>query len=468
MRDAPFAPLIAGGGGLRRGQSDIDALRRRMADIYDADEKNILPVRGRAHALEVLLRMTARAGGGYFSTADSPLLSRLADLYRVAAVAETDASAAFHFSKSGAAALSAARLNVIDETEIEFSDAPSCIPAAMRSKETVVIRSLEVAYGLAGAPCGALIANKGLVDRLAAFVEPDAVPPIIVNAALAALDPTRFAAMKARIAFVKEERARIASALNGREDSGPAVSVQIAESDDALMRLAAFGVVAERLSDDCLRLPVGTTEENERVLAAFGVANGARAHRIGEAVRETTETKIVATVDLDQEGACDINTGVGFFDHMLSQIVHHAGVSATLSCCGDLEIDAHHTIEDCAIAFGDALSKALGERRGIARFGFLLPMDEAEAKISIDLGGRPYLVFKGKFSAPLIGDYPTEMTEHVFRSLAQSLGAAIHLSVMGENDHHKTEACFKAFGRALRQAVRIEGETTPSTKGAIL
>src|SRR5690606_23003747 len=160
------------------------------------------------------------------------------------------------------------------ETEIEFSDAPSCIPAAMRSKETVVIRSLEVAYGLAGAPCGALIANKGLVDRLAAFVEPDAVPPIIVNAALAALDPTRFAAMKARIAFVKEERARIASALNGREDSGPAVSVQIAESDDALIRLAAFGVVAERLSDDCLRLPVGTTEENERVLAAFGVANG--------------------------------------------------------------------------------------------------------------------------------------------------------------------------------------------------
>lgn len=119
------------------------------------------------------------------------------------------------------------------------------------------------------------------------------------------------------------------------------------------------------------------------------------------------------------------------------------------------------------MALGQALKEALGARRGIARYGFVLPMDEAEAKISIDLGGRPYLVFEGAFRAPLLGAYATEMTEHVFRSLSQSLGAAIHVSVTGENDHHKTEACFKAFGRALRQAVRVEGTVLPSTKGVI-
>jgi len=152
---------------------------------------------------------------------------------------------------------------------------------------------------------------------------------------------------------------------------------------------------------------------------------------------------------------------------MLEQVAHHGGFSLALSCDGDLHIDAHHSIEDCAIAFGHALKEALGDRRGIARFGFVLPMDEAEAKLSIDLGGRPYLVFDGVFAAPMIGAYPTEMTKHVFRSLAENLGATIHLSVTGENDHHKTEACFKALGRALRSAIRIEGTDLPSTKGVI-
>jgi imidazoleglycerol phosphate dehydratase HisB len=189
--------------------------------------------------------------------------------------------------------------------------------------------------------------------------------------------------------------------------------------------------------------------------------------RRGEIVRETKETKIAVSVDLDCAAPVNIESGVGFFDHRLEQVAHHGGFSLTLSCNGDLHIDAHHSIEDCAIAFGQALNAALNQRRGIARFGFVLPMDEAEAKISVDLGGRPYLVFDGAFTAPAIGAYPTEMTEHVFRSLSQAMGAAIHVSVSGDNDHHKTEACFKAFGRALRQAIRIEGADLPSTKGVI-
>jgi histidinol-phosphate aminotransferase/imidazoleglycerol-phosphate dehydratase/histidinol-phosphatase len=152
---------------------------------------------------------------------------------------------------------------------------------------------------------------------------------------------------------------------------------------------------------------------------------------------------------------------------MLDQVAAHGGFSLVLSCDGDLEIDAHHSIEDCAIALGTALSKALGDKRGIRRFGFALPMDEAEAQVLIDLSGRPYCRFEGDFASTSIGEYPTQMTPHVFRSLADSMGAAIHVKVDGENDHHKTEACFKAFGRALRDAIRVEGDALPSTKGVL-
>ncbi len=204
-----------------------------------------------------------------------------------------------------------------------------------------------------------------------------------------------------------------------------------------------------------------------RALSAPPSAEPTVRRRSSEIKRSTKETQITVRVDLDSPNSVAIHTGVGFFDHMLEQVAHHGGFSLTLSCNGDLHIDAHHSIEDCAIAFGQALKEALSDRRGIARFGFVLPMDEAEAKLSIDLGGRPYLVFDGAFTAPTIGAYPTEMTRHVFRSLAENLGATIHLSVTGDNDHHKTEACFKALGRALRSAIRIEGADLPSTKGVI-
>jgi len=184
-------------------------------------------------------------------------------------------------------------------------------------------------------------------------------------------------------------------------------------------------------------------------------------------VRETRETRIEVEVDLDRAAQPRVATGVGFFDHMLEQVAQHGGFALTLCCHGDLHIDPHHTIEDCALALGQALSQALGDRRGIARFGFVLPMDETEARVSIDLGGRPYLVFDGAFNAPLLGAYPTEMTEHLFRSISQTLGATIHVAVQGANDHHKTEACFKALGRALRQGLRVEGRVVPSTKGVI-
>jgi histidinol-phosphate aminotransferase/imidazoleglycerol-phosphate dehydratase/histidinol-phosphatase len=184
-------------------------------------------------------------------------------------------------------------------------------------------------------------------------------------------------------------------------------------------------------------------------------------------VRDTRETRIAVAVDLDRASPRRIETGLPFYDHMLDQVAAHGGFSLILACEGDLDIDGHHSIEDCAIALGTALSRALGDRRGIGRFGFSLPMDEAEAHVLIDLSGRPFSQFDGSFRASHIGAYPTEMTGHVFRSLADSIGASIHVRVDGENDHHKTEACFKAFGRALRRALMRDGDALPSTKGVL-
>jgi imidazoleglycerol-phosphate dehydratase/histidinol-phosphatase len=183
--------------------------------------------------------------------------------------------------------------------------------------------------------------------------------------------------------------------------------------------------------------------------------------------RITKETSITVAVDLDATAPVSIATGIGFFDHMLEQLAKHGGFALSLSCRGDLAIDEHHTVEDCALAIGEALRKALGAKLGINRYGFLLPMDEARVEVAIDLSGRAYTVFEGGFGREEVGGLPTELVPHFFRSLADSLGAAVHVSIQGENSHHMIEACFKGTGRALRQAFRREGRELPSTKGTL-
>lgn len=189
--------------------------------------------------------------------------------------------------------------------------------------------------------------------------------------------------------------------------------------------------------------------------------------RSATVVRKTKETDIKVQVNLDRELPIHVETGLGFFDHMLEQIAKHGGFSLQLSCKGDLHIDEHHTVEDCALALGQALKQALGDKRGIHRYGFLLAMDEALAQVAIDLSGRPYFVFEGQFGRDSVGQLPTELVPHFFRSLAETLGAAINLKVQGENTHHMIEACFKGVGRTLRQAFRITDTELPSTKGTL-
>jgi len=183
--------------------------------------------------------------------------------------------------------------------------------------------------------------------------------------------------------------------------------------------------------------------------------------------RQTRETDIQVRVELDGSDAIEVSTGIGFFDHMLEQLARHGGFGLHLHCKGDLDIDEHHTVEDCALTLGAALRSALGDKAGIGRYGFLLPMDEAEAQVAIDLSGRPWFVFEGHLPRESVGALPTELVPHFFRSLSDSLGCALHITVRGENTHHMIEACFKGVGRALRPALHRSGDTLPSTKGVL-
>lgn len=189
--------------------------------------------------------------------------------------------------------------------------------------------------------------------------------------------------------------------------------------------------------------------------------------RTASVTRRTNETQIRACVNLDRAEPVAITTGIGFYDHMLEQVARHGGFSLELECEGDLQVDDHHTVEDTAICLGDALRTALGNKLGIGRYGFVVPMDESEARASIDLSGRGRIVFSGDFPCEQVGQFASEMVEHFFRTLSDSLGAAIHLEVRGQNTHHMIEACFKAVGRALRASIQRDGSEMPSTKGTL-
>ena len=199
-----------------------------------------------------------------------------------------------------------------------------------------------------------------------------------------------------------------------------------------------------------------------------GIAHAlADAPRVARVVRRTRETQIEVAVDLDRAAEPRVHTGLGFFDHMLEQLGKHGGFALELACKGDLHIDDHHTVEDSALALGQALREALGDKRGIGRYGFTLPMDETLASAALDFSGRPYFVFEGRFARESVGQLATELVPHFFRSLCETAGLNLNLKVQGENDHHQVEACFKAVARALRQAIKRDGFDLPSTKGTL-
>jgi imidazoleglycerol-phosphate dehydratase len=194
--------------------------------------------------------------------------------------------------------------------------------------------------------------------------------------------------------------------------------------------------------------------------------------RTGRIARTTHETDILVELNLDGTGTYEVATGIGFLDHMIEQFARHSAIDLVCRVTGDLHVDQHHTTEDSAIAIGQALTRALGDKRGIARYGHAYsPMDEALSRVALDLSGRPWLVWKAGFSQPRLGEMDTELFEHWFHSIAQAAGVTLHMELLyGQNNHHIIESLFKGFARAMRQAVSLDprkGDTVPSTKGIL-
>lgn len=517
----PWPPLLDGAlaeHANRYPEPQPAALRRALAALYAVAPDNVIVTRGADDAIDLLVRTFCRPGADAVSICQ-PTFSAYAQFARLqgARLIEARLTDSFDFDPDAFLAAVANERNlklaficapnnptgnlvaaeqvlrvcearpetivVLDEAYIEFSDQPSLAAEAARRDNLVVLRTLSKAWGLAGARVGALVGTRELAALAARALPPYPLPSLSVAAALASLSPSRRPIHAERIARIVAERERLAERLatapgvtSVRGGGGNFLFLEVEDPRQLATKLTTLGIRVRfrpQAAPGGLRLTIGTEQENAIALAALGAGGEPAAERRAAVARDTKETRIAAAVDLDRAAPRRIATGIGFYDHMLDQVAAHGGFSLILACEGDLAVDPHHSIEDCAIALGQALRGALGDRRGIGRFGFALPMDEAEAQVLIDLSGRPFARFEGGFAGSHIGDWPTEMTPHVFRSLADSLGAAIHVRVAGANDHHKTEACFKALGRALRQAIAREGAAAsadaqiPSTKGML-
>ncbi len=239
---------------------------------------------------------------------------------------------------------------------------------------------------------------------------------------------------------------------------------------DGSYDLAASWVIGDRETDMQLATNLGAKGLQLGPLSWADIVETIRStERTAVVERKTAETDISLRVDLDGKGPSSIDTGLKFLDHMLNQLVTHGGISLQLRCKGDLEVDEHHTMEDVGIALGEALRQALGDKRGIDRYGFALPMDESRALVLLDFGGRSELVWDVEFTREYIGDVPTEMFPHFFKSLASAMQANLYVQARGENNHHLAEAVFKAFARSLKQAVRrnVFSYDLPSSKGLL-
>ena len=385
---------------------------------------------------------------------------------------------------------------VLDEAYIDFADEPGMLRSLENWPNLIILQTLSKAWGMAGLRAGLAFASN-YVMRLFAQVK---YPYNINVATLSAVEKLLKAGVDDRVKLIKEQRAFMERKLSGMEcvwrvypSQANFLLVQVDNAADLYNYLLGEGIIVRDrsrmpLCDNTLRITVGTPQENVRLLRAIAEYDikryGSRAEgelvaerellqeyesRSARVIRTTNETSVSVSVDLDNSGTGGISTGLSFLDHMLMQIVHHGGIMLTINASGDLEVDEHHTMEDVAITLGQALSKALGEKRGIERYGFALPMDESEAIVLLDFGGRIDFKWEVTFYGERVGDVPTQMFRHFFQSLCSAMNCNLHISARGENDHHIAEAIFKAFARALKAAVRREpfNYEIPSSKGLL-
>jgi len=484
------------------------ALRARLAALYGARPEQVMIGRGADEGIEVLLRtfcdsddniLISSPTFGYYKTCaqiqgcgiiDAPLNDDFTwnqKLILKTANSAQNLKAIFICTPNNPTGGEVAQafieqlcrefpntLIALDEAYNEFSDAPSFAGRIEEFPNLFVMRTLSKAYALAGVRGGVAIANLRVIEMMLKVLPPYPIARPVEQAIMKALSPSAMSVHADRIAETLEQRARMAEELTRSPyvktvypSAANFLMLDIIDDSVLFAELTKRNVKIRdyRNSTGKVRISIGAPEENTIALKAFGVSpRDVSQDRVGEEFRKTNETDIAVRVNLDDTRVVKIDTGIGFYDHMLEQIAKHGGMGLTLTCEGDLHIDGHHTIEDTALAFGTALKKALGNKAGIGRYGFTMPMDETQARVAVDLSGRPSAVFKGEFPTDHVGDFPVEMCPHFFESLAQTLGAAIHIDVEGENSHHMIE---EGVGRALRPAFAIVGGDIPSTKGSL-
>ena len=372
-------------------------------------------------------------------------------------------------------------LIVVDETYVEFADSESVIPCLDAHANLVVLRTLSKSHAAAGLRCGVAVARSDVTGLLQKVLAPYPLAQPVVDAALTILSAPSQAVLAAKRRDIVARREEVAAALSACPDIVELLPsdtnyllVRVKDAADLCNKCRNSGIILRNQShqpglENSVRVSIGSHEDMQAFIAVVkGETLEPRTdQRVGTVIRKTNETAISVRVNLDAVAPVRIRTGIGFYDHMLDQVAKHGGFSVEIECDGDLHIDAHHSVEDCAIALGQAIRQALGDKRGIGRYGFFLPMDESQVKVALDFGGRFYLDFKADFPESHVGDLPTDMVPHVFYSLAENMQANLHIAVTGENTHHMVEACFKGFGRALRQAIRRDGDEMPSTKGSL-
>lgn len=379
---------------------------------------------------------------------------------------------------------------VLDEAYIDFSVRPSLTSLVKRYPNLIVLQTLSKAWGMAGLRIGLAIADPAVIALMSKVKYPYNINVLAQKMALMKLDEaakdravTEIVGQRFRL---EKELAKCPEVKGIYSSDANFLLVRFDNPDEVYERLLAGGVIVRNRSkvsgcEGCLRITVGTPAENDRLLRLLSspVAEPVEATTPGmeilgerhiRIVRNTKETKISLELDLDSIGGSGhISTGLPFFDHMLDQIPNHGGVALSINAKGDLQVDEHHTIEDVGIVFGEAINAALGSKLGMARYGFVLPMDDCDAAVLMDFGGRIDFKWNAEFKREKVGDVPTEMFSHFFQSVCAGAKCNLHIWAEGVNEHHKAEAIFKAFARALRMAVAKTPfpYELPSSKGIL-
>ena len=394
---------------------------------------------------------------------------------------------------------------VVDEAYIDFSGQESFASVIADFPRLLVLQTLSKAWGMAGLRIGMGFASEELIGLLNKVK-----PPYNINSVSQqiALEKLQDAGQEQQVVqTILQQRERLVEALGSFsfvEKLYPSdanfLLIKCTDANQLYRYLLQQGIVTRNRSqepdcENCLRISIGTPAENEQLLLALSAFQGEAAPvaaadstgvkkqrltltdtrktalppRFVQHDRITKETSVSIQLLLDGSGNSNIKTGLHFFDHMLDQLARHSGVDIDLACDGDLQVDEHHTIEDVGITLGEAFAKALGDKRGIERYGFMLPMDDCLARVALDFGGRNWLVWKVKFKREKLGDVPTEMFEHFFKSFSDAARCNLNIKASGKNEHHKIESIFKAFAKSIKMAVtRQPGNLQlPSTKGII-